>query len=114
MRCEASTNGRRAANQSLVMHPARGCKGQCRPHILRNMKTIAVTVDEATLVLLDDLAKARSGRHTRSAVVRAAVRELAARERQREVEAEEREILRKHRKHLDRAARALVDAQARS
>ncbi len=72
-----------------------------------------MTVDEPTLALLDDLAKAPGGRRTRSAVVRAAVREFAARTRQRESEAHERAVLRKHRKHLDRALRALVATQAR-
>jgi hypothetical protein len=41
------------------------------------------------------------------------VRELAAREREQEIEAHERAVLRKHRKHLDRALSALVAAQAR-
>lgn len=41
------------------------------------------------------------------------VRALAARERQQEIEAHERTVLRKHRKRLDRALLALVAAQAR-
>jgi len=72
-----------------------------------------VTIDETTLALLDKLAAAASGGRTRSAVVRAAVQQLAARERRRETEAQERAVLRKHRKHLDRALRAPVAAQAR-
>jgi Arc/MetJ-type ribon-helix-helix transcriptional regulator len=78
-----------------------------------NMKTIAVTMDEATLRVLDDLVAAESRRRTRSALVRAAVREFAGRERRRQIEEREREIFRKRRKQLAREARLLVAAQAR-
>lgn len=80
---------------------------------MTNMKTIAVTIDEATLKLLDDLHAAQPGRK-RSALVRVALREFAERERQRVVEAREREIFRKNRKHLERQARALIKEQARA
>jgi Arc/MetJ-type ribon-helix-helix transcriptional regulator len=78
-----------------------------------NMKTIAVTMDEATLRVLDELVSAESRRRTRSALVRAAVREFAGRERRRQIEEREREIFRKRRKQLAREARLLVLAQAR-
>jgi Arc/MetJ-type ribon-helix-helix transcriptional regulator len=78
-----------------------------------NMKTIAVTIDEATLRLLDDLTAGESRRRTRSALVRAALREFAERERRRQIEEREREIFRKSRRQLAREARLLVGAQAR-
>ena len=77
------------------------------------MKTIAVTIDDATLQALDDLVSGEPLRRTRSALVRAAVREFAARERRRQIEEREREIFRKSRKQLAREARLLVAAQAR-
>jgi metal-responsive CopG/Arc/MetJ family transcriptional regulator len=78
-----------------------------------NMKTIAVTIDDATLKLLDELTGAAS-RRSRSALVRTALREFAERERRREVEAKEGAVFRKHRKRLARQARALISEQARS
>ena len=77
------------------------------------MKTIAVTIDEPTLKLLDELAAASPQPCSRSALVRAAVRKFAERERQQETEVREHEILRKHRRLLARQARALVGEQAR-
>jgi Arc/MetJ-type ribon-helix-helix transcriptional regulator len=77
------------------------------------MKTIAVTIDEATLRVLDDLVSAEPRRRSRSALVRAAVREFVGRERRRQIEEREREIFRKRRKQLAREARLLVAAQAR-
>ena len=77
------------------------------------MKTIAVTIDDGTLKLLEELAATTPGRRTRSAVVRAALREYAERELRRAVEADEREIFRKNRKQLGRQARLLDKTQAR-
>ncbi|HEY7365500.1 MAG TPA: ribbon-helix-helix protein, CopG family [Methylomirabilota bacterium] len=77
------------------------------------MKTIAVTVDDATLKLLDELTAGEPRRRTRSALVRAALQEFAERERRRVVEEREREILRKHRKQLAREVRLLITEQAR-
>jgi len=77
------------------------------------MKTIAVTVDEVTLRLLDELAASEPQRRTRSALVRTALREFAERERRRVVEEREREIFRRNRKQLTRQARLLVKEQAR-
>ena len=82
-------------------------------HRMGNMKTIAVTVDDATLRLLDELTAGELRRRTRSALVRAALREFAERERRRVIEEREREIFRRHRKQLSREARLLVEAQAR-
>ena len=78
------------------------------------MKTIAVSIDEATLRRLDELAKASPRHRNRSALVRTALREFAERERNREIEAKEGEVFRKHRKRLARQARALIAEQARS
>ena len=72
------------------------------------MKTIAVTIDEPTLQLLDELADSSPRLRNRSALVRTAIRQFAERERQRE-----HEVLRKHRKQLARQAQALVAEQAR-
>jgi metal-responsive CopG/Arc/MetJ family transcriptional regulator len=77
------------------------------------MKTIAISVDEETLKLLDDLTGRAPGRRTRSALVRAALREFAERERRRQVEDRERAIFRKHRERLAREARVLIKEQAR-
>jgi predicted transcriptional regulator len=81
---------------------------------MHNMKTIAVTVDDVTLRLLDELAGGQPGRRTRSALVRTALREFAERERRRVIEERERDIIRKNRKKLARQARVLVRGQARS
>ncbi len=77
------------------------------------MKNIAVTIDEPTLKLLDDLAAAVGRSRSRSALVRIAVREFAEREQRRRLEARENQIIRQHRKRLARQARALVTGQAR-
>jgi metal-responsive CopG/Arc/MetJ family transcriptional regulator len=76
------------------------------------MKTIAITIDETTLKLLDGLAQASKRHRNRSALVRTALREFAERERRQAVEAMEREVFRKHRKRLARQARALIAEQA--
>ena len=81
--------------------------------ILSNMKTIAISIDEGTLKLLDDLTEASKRHQSRSALVRTALREFAERERRREIEAKEGEVFRKHRKRLARQTRVLVSEQAR-
>ena len=78
-----------------------------------NMKTIAVTIDETTLKMLDELSHGRSPR-SRSALVRKALREYAEAQVRREMEAKESAVFRKHRKRLARQARALISEQARS
>lgn len=77
------------------------------------MKTIAITIDEPTLKLLDELAAAGEGRRGRSALVRNAVREFAVRERRRLLEERERAVLTTHRRRLARQARLLIAEQAR-
>lgn len=76
------------------------------------MKPMTVTIDEETLRLLDGLAGASPGLRSRSALVRAAIREFVERERRRQLEERERTILRKHRQMLRRQARALLREQA--
>jgi metal-responsive CopG/Arc/MetJ family transcriptional regulator len=87
-------------------------KSRQRGDTITNVKTIAVTIDEATLKLLDELTDGTS-RRSRSALVRTALREFATRELRREVEARESAVFRKHRKRLARQARALISEQAR-
>ena len=77
------------------------------------MKTIAITIDDPTLKLLDELAAAARGRRGRSALVRSAVRDFALRERQRLLEERDRAILKAHRKRLGRQVRLLIAEQAR-
>jgi predicted transcriptional regulator len=76
------------------------------------MRTIAITIDEETLALLDELARASRRRRSRSALVRAAIRQFAERRHSEEIEARDRDILRKHKKRLARQASALIAAQA--
>jgi Arc/MetJ-type ribon-helix-helix transcriptional regulator len=81
-----------------------------------NMKTIAVSIDERTIELLDALVGMPGegfDRRSRSAVVRAAVREFAERESRCRIEARESDILKRNRKRLGRQARALITEQAR-
>jgi metal-responsive CopG/Arc/MetJ family transcriptional regulator len=76
------------------------------------MKTIAI--DEATLKLLDKLTDTSSRRRSRSALVRAALRQYAESARRRVTEAKDGAVFRKHRRRLARQARALISEQARS
>lgn len=78
------------------------------------MKTIAMTIDETTLNLLDELAASSPRHRSRSALVRVAIREFAEREQKRKNEAHESEILHKHKKSLARQTRALIAEQAQS
>ena len=82
--------------------------------IVYNMQTIAVTIDDVTLKLLDELTNTTPRPRSRSALVRTALREYAERERRREIEAKDDKVFRKHRKRLARQARALISQQARS
>jgi Arc/MetJ-type ribon-helix-helix transcriptional regulator len=80
------------------------------------MKTIAVSIDERTIDRLDALVgMAGEGFHhrSRSAVVRAAVREFAERGLRLRVEERESEILKRNRKRLGGQARVLIREQAR-
>ena len=86
---------------------------RARSHILSNMRTIAITIDEDTLKNVDALIAEADGMRNRSAVIRRAIQEFAERERKRQIETREREIFRRHRRRLSQQARALVGEQAR-
>jgi predicted transcriptional regulator len=77
------------------------------------MKTIAITIDESTLKLLDELAAGQPRARARSALVREALREFVERERRRAHERREGEIFKRKRKQLQRQAHVLVAEQAR-
>lgn len=82
-----------------------------------NMKTIAISIDEANLTAIDRLARAArrgrgQGRASRSEVIRQAVREFVARHRKREREESDRKVLAKNRERIERQANALVAEQA--
>jgi metal-responsive CopG/Arc/MetJ family transcriptional regulator len=77
------------------------------------MKTIAVTIDDETLRLLDELTAGQPRRRRRSALVRAALRDFVEKERRRVTEEHEREIFHKNRKQLAHQARLLIKEQSR-
>jgi predicted transcriptional regulator len=76
------------------------------------MKPMTITIDEETIRKLDEVAAALPGVRSRSALVRTAIRDFIDRERQRQLEAHERDILRRHRQKLKRQAVALIQEQA--
>jgi metal-responsive CopG/Arc/MetJ family transcriptional regulator len=77
------------------------------------MKTIAIAIDEDMIALIDEVVRKSAQTTNRSRVIRAAVKDFVAKELQRDREAREREILRKHRARLEREARALISEQAK-
>ncbi|HMC93899.1 MAG TPA: hypothetical protein VKO16_03920, partial [Polyangia bacterium] len=85
----------------------------CLYDIICNMKTVAVTLDAATLAALDRLTS-EPARRSRSAVVRQAVLALSERTLTMEREDREAKILRVHRAKLGRQAKALIREQAGS
>ena len=89
------------------------------------MKTIAISIDEASLTGLDRLArgagtsgrprrgsKSREGTGNRSRIVRQAVREFLQRHENLEREEKERRAYAKHRRLVSRQTEALVGEQA--
>src|SRR6266581_2750907 len=84
------------------------CSGfkACDAMVVNNMKTIAITIDEKTLEMLDELTASSPRVRNRSAMVCAAIREFAQRTRRRELEAREDRILKRHRRRLGRQAAA--------
>ena len=86
---------------------------QCFHNIISNMKTIAITVDEETLELIDELRGSNAEFASRSALVRAAIREYAARLRKRLEEERERELVHQNKELLNKELKALVEEQAR-
>jgi len=78
------------------------------------MKTIAITIDEASLDLIDRLHGPSRRFRSRSALIRAAIRAYATRERERRTRARERRVIRENKRLLDRQLRALVKEQAKA
>jgi metal-responsive CopG/Arc/MetJ family transcriptional regulator len=80
------------------------------------MKTIAISIDNASLDAIDQMARGMRRRGarpaSRSAVVRRALQEFIARQRRHEREESDRRVLAAHRKRLARQAKALVAEQA--
>ena len=80
-----------------------------------DMKTIAITIDEAMLESVDRLAVGSGDvPPNRSKIVRAAVGEYLARVEQTVQEERERAVFRRHRERLARQAAALVKDQAKA
>ena len=77
------------------------------------MKTIAITIDEETLGLIDQLHRSSRRFRSRSAFVRAAIRAYAAREQERHARERELRVVRENKRKLDRQIEALVKAQAK-
>jgi metal-responsive CopG/Arc/MetJ family transcriptional regulator len=82
------------------------------------MKTIAISIDEASLAAIDRMAqragrgRGRKGGVNRSEVIRRALREFIFRNRKREREDGDRQILAANREQILRQAEALVGEQA--
>lgn len=82
------------------------------------MKTIAISIDEASLAAIDSLVRTggggrgRKGRENRSEVIRRAVREFVARRKRHEREESDGRILAANRARIEREARALIGEQA--
>jgi metal-responsive CopG/Arc/MetJ family transcriptional regulator len=82
------------------------------------MKTIAISIDEASLAAVDRIARAarrrRGGKReaNRSEVIRRAVREFLAHQRRHEREENDRRVLAANRERIEREARILVAEQA--
>jgi Arc/MetJ-type ribon-helix-helix transcriptional regulator len=82
------------------------------------MRTIAVSIDEASLAAVDRLVEASGRRKTgikavsRSEVVRQALQEFLARHRRRAREDRDREILAAHRDEIEHQVAALFAEQA--
>ncbi len=84
------------------------------------MKTIAISIDEASLDAIDRLARgaprSRGPKRgsNRSEVIRRAVQEFVARHRKHEREEKDRLILAAHREQIERQAEALVAEQGQA
>ncbi len=76
------------------------------------MKTIAITVDAETLNLIDELFSSSQKFRSRSALVRAAIRNYARHVQKQLEEERERDIIRKNKGLLDRQLKALIAEQA--
>lgn len=78
------------------------------------MRTIAITIDEDMIKRIDRIITGDKSRgRSRSQIIRQAVGEHLARLERVAEEDREREIFRRHRRRLERQAKALVKEQAR-
>jgi len=77
------------------------------------MRTIAVSIDEPTILALDRLLRGGRKQRKRSELVRQALAEFLARRAREEREERERAAIARHRVLLARQAKALVAEQAR-
>lgn len=77
------------------------------------MKTIAISIDEPTILALDRLVRRGGQRRKRSELVRQALAEFLARREREAREDRERAAFARHRALLARQAKALVAEQAR-
>jgi len=75
------------------------------------MKTIAITIDEPTLNIVDAMAEKQE--MNRSELIREAVQDYVAQKETETEEEREREIFRRHRRKLKRQVSALVREQAK-
>ena len=77
------------------------------------MKTIAISIDEPTLAVLDDMVKASAEtRANRSLLIRKALQEFIRCHQKKQREQHERQILARHRDRIRREAEALIKEQA--
>ena len=78
------------------------------------MKTIAITMDEGILQRIDKLTSKSSGAAgNRSRFIREALQEHLSRVERRDEDEREREVIKRHRKLLQREALALIKEQAK-
>ncbi len=87
--------------------------GSINTNIIYNMKTIAITVDDETIELIDELFRSTNEFRSRSALMRTALREYAAQVRKRKQEERETAVIQKHKKELDKQLEVLISEQAR-
>jgi metal-responsive CopG/Arc/MetJ family transcriptional regulator len=84
--------------------------------MIRNMKTIAITIDEQILSRIDemiDLARKSGAKGNRSLVIREAVKAYVLQHERTSEGAREAAIIRRHRGRLRRQAQAAVREQAK-
>jgi Arc/MetJ-type ribon-helix-helix transcriptional regulator len=76
------------------------------------MRTIAISIDDETLGLIDQLHRSSRRFRSRSALVRAAIRAYASLERERRSRERELRVIRENKALLDRQLKAMVMEQA--
>jgi Arc/MetJ-type ribon-helix-helix transcriptional regulator len=76
------------------------------------MRTIAISIDDETLGLIDQLHRSSRRFRSRSALVRAAIRAYASLERERRSRERELRVIRENKALLDRQLKAMVKEQA--